>query len=217
LPSVVSFAAILLNCGTLDPDLSCVLICSWLKRTPLPETGITLARLRGMKTTNAPTKCYLAAFHCPELDSALVRRGLCRGMICFAIPELGILFRCRAGGELVDLEFGAMFALLKFVKTKLQDEKIRTVQIHSSNPEFVFAFTGSSRHLKQGSQRMKMLTEYNKELVISMAYLEPVDNKALVSSAEYPSMPVSRSISFNPHDEDLSKTSFKPFQKGIRL
>ncbi len=170
-----------------------------------------------MKNTDAPTKCYLAAFHCPELDSALARRGLCQGIICFAIPELGILFRCRAGGELVNLEFGAMFALLKFVKTKLREQKIRTVQIYSSNPEFVFAFTGNSRHLKHGSARMKMLTEYNKELVISMAYLEPVDNKALICSAEYPSMPVSRSISFNSLDENLSKTSFKSFQKGIRL
>jgi len=170
-----------------------------------------------MKKSSPQVACYVAGVVNRRIDPILEGYGVCRGMIVFAIPELGLLFRCRASGEPVDLEFGAMFALVKFVEEKLAGERIRSVHIFSSNPEFVFSFTGSSRHLEKGSARMQLLAEYGRRFRISIAYIEPVKNKALMSPADYPSVPVTRSVRLKLDRGDLSKSSFRPLQMGIKL
>lgn len=164
-----------------------------------------------------PVKCYLAGVINTEIDPDLENRGFCRGMLVFAIPTLGILFRCRAQGERIDLEFGAFFALLKFLKSKLGEEKIKSIQVHSSNPEFVFAFTGKTRHLGPDSERMKLVKEYSRHFQIAVALSKPSENFALASTADLPSLPSDRSIKLRRDKADSEAPRFKPFQRGIRL
>ena len=138
-------------------------------------------------------------------------------MVIFAIPEFGILFRCRAGGDPIDLEFGAFFALLKFVKDKLAKEQIAALQVMSSAPEFIFAFTGQSRHLESGSKRRRLLSEYTRGLQVAVGYVEPQHNAALWPVSQYASLPRGRLLSFGSDSEQQSRPAFKPFQKGIHL
>jgi len=170
-----------------------------------------------MENQSILTKCYIAGFENQEIDPDLHRRGFCHGMLAFAIPHLGILFRCRARGEAIDLEFGALFSLLKFIKTKLAKEDLKNLQIFSSSPEFVFSFAGNSKHLPPDSQRMKMVKKYHSELKMQIGLIEMVENKALIITSDFPSMPDGCSISFEK-EKLISKTPrFKPFQQGIRL
>ncbi|HOP07357.1 MAG TPA: hypothetical protein PLF13_08715 [candidate division Zixibacteria bacterium] len=166
---------------------------------------------------NTPVKCYLAGIINSEMDPDLQDRGFCRGMLVFAIPTLGILFRCRARGERIDLEFGAFFALLKFLKSKLGEERIRQLQVYSSNPEFVFAFTGKTRHLAPDSERMKLVKEYSRHFQIAVALVKSSDNLALASTADFPSLPADRSIAIKRDSADSESPQFKPFQRGIRI
>ncbi len=170
-----------------------------------------------MNKEKAPLKCYIAAFRNGQIDPDLQQRGFSLGMIVFAIPELGILFRCRADGNLVDLEFGAFFALLKFIKSRLSDLKVTKVQIHSSNPEFVFAFTGNTKHLQKGTARYNLVAEYQKRHQIIISYCEPLKNKALVPASEYPALPRDRQIGLKPESKEQSRPELKPFQRGLRL
>jgi len=167
--------------------------------------------------TRQPVRCFVAAFENRSIDSRLEGLGFSRGVLLFAIPELGILFRCRASGQLIDLEFGAMFALLKFIKDRLKNVGIKHVEILSSDPEFVFAFTGESRHLQVSTERMKMVMEYHAIFQIQIGFIEPSKNQAMVRAIDYPSLPDSRSVGLSPHDDKLGKTVFKPFQRGLRL
>ncbi len=162
-------------------------------------------------------KCYIAAFNSPKLDPFLESNGFSRGVICFSIPSLGILFRCRTEGGLLDLEFGALFSLLEFVKSKLAEEKIASVQIFSSNPQLVFSFTENSTYMKTGSVRRKLLEEYARKFRVAVGYIAPVDNRALISPAEYPSLPVDKNVKLNFDPEDLKKIEFKPYQKGVKV
>jgi len=170
-----------------------------------------------MNRSNALIKCYTAAFHNTRIDPNLELRGFTHGMIIFSVPALGILFRCRAEGMLIDLEFGAFFALLNFVKTRLTSVNIKAVTILSSNPEFVFSFSKYSRHFVAGSERARLLTEYSRQFKLSIEYIEAIKNKALLSSADYASFSESNVINMEPDLDGLEKISFKPFQKGIRL
>ncbi|MDH4156393.1 MAG: hypothetical protein OEW00_03845 [candidate division Zixibacteria bacterium] len=153
----------------------------------------------------------------PRIDAFLDKNGFSRGLIVFAIPSHGILFRCRAAGELLDLEFGALFSLLEFITSSLADEKIAAVHVVSSNPEFVFAFTGSSRHLSEGSERRKLLTEYGRRHRLSVGYVEPINNKAFMPPSDYPSVPENRAVNLKLDDKNLDRQTFKPFQKGVEF
>ena len=115
-------------------------------------------------------------------------------MICFAIPAYGILFRCRTEGALIELEFSAFFSLLEFVSTKLKDEKVGSVQVCSSNPHLVFSFSKVSTRMAPGSAHRQLLAKYSKAMTISVAYVKPPENKALLSPAEYASVPANQTV-----------------------
>ncbi|MFH1373940.1 MAG: hypothetical protein ABII79_09110 [bacterium] len=170
-----------------------------------------------MKKPDWPIKGYTAAFHNHSIDLALEHRGFTKGMIVFAVPDFGVLFRCRAQGSVIDLEFGAFFALLRFVKTRFSDVNVGPLQVFSSNPEFVFSFTGKSRHLTQQDERVRLLAEYSKHFKLSVVFVEAIENKALVSPADYPSLPRGAEINLRPTKEDFEKSAFRPFQKGLVL
>jgi hypothetical protein len=161
--------------------------------------------------------CFVGAFQNSAIDPVLETRGLTHGMVAFAIPSLGILFKCRVDGDPIDLEFGAFFSLIKFIKTSLKEEKIANVRVHSSNPEFVFAFTPNSKHLAEGSTRKKMLLEYCKGIKVAISYCELYKNKTRTSLPDYPALPDGKRPVLKPDLNDEKKTSFKPFQRGIKL
>ena len=164
-----------------------------------------------------PLKTFISSYQIPKLDPFLEKNQFCNGMILFSVPEFGILFRCRAEGKLIDMEFAAFFALLKFITTDLKAEKIREIIVCSSNPEFVFSFTGNSPNLKGNSSRMQFVKDYQKKMSIKIAYIEPQKNKSLISAADYPSLPKEYNVILKKENSRLSEVSFKPFQKGIRL
>ncbi|MCK4573585.1 MAG: hypothetical protein KAU36_04395 [candidate division Zixibacteria bacterium] len=170
-----------------------------------------------MKTSKEPVKCFIAGFENRRIDAYLETNGFSRGMTNFAIPSFGIQFKCRTDGCLIDLEFAALFSLLEFIKTRLKDEQVKEILILSSSPEFVFSFTGQSSHLQPGTGRRRLLDEYTTTLKMAVGYIKPVDNNALVSPADYPSMPAHDSIILQPDARETNKSEFKPFQKGIRL
>ncbi|UCE25841.1 MAG: hypothetical protein JSU74_07305 [Candidatus Zixiibacteriota bacterium] len=162
-------------------------------------------------------KCYIAAFANRRLDPFLESNGFSRGMVCFAIPAFGIMFRCRTEGNMIDLEFSALFSLLEFVKSKLKAEKVGAVQIYSSNPQLVFSFAENSPQMKKGTARRTLLNQYAKAFQIAVGYVKPSENRALVSPAEYPSLPSDRTIDLDYDTVDLKKIEFKPYQKGIKI
>jgi len=162
-------------------------------------------------------KCYTAAFNDKLQDPFLTDLGFAGGIISFAVPDYGVLFRCRAHGSILDLEFGAFFALLRFLKTRLADQKITAVQVMSSNPEFVFSFAGNKENLTGDQERIRLLKEYNRLYALAVGYVKPIENRSLLSPTNYASLPAHSEILLKPDPSDTQRSSFKPIRKGIRL
>jgi hypothetical protein len=135
----------------------------------------------------------------------------------FAIPSYGLLFKCRAAGDLIDLEYAAFFALLRFVKTSLAKEKITALQVLSSNPAFVFSLTNGGIRLTGRPQRRKMLAEYQSVFNLTISYIAKLDNKTIIPPTEYPSTPADQSPVIDPGSGKQARLGFKPIQKGIDL
>jgi hypothetical protein len=170
-----------------------------------------------MANTPRAVNCFIHTFTNPHMEPYLEKNGFGRGMLIFAIPEFGVIFKCRAEGDPLDLEFGAFFSLLKFIKKSLGKENIQALHVHSSSPEFVFSFTDKQKLITAHPERMKALAEYASGISIAVSYIRRIDNKAVVPAADYPSTPTNQTPVIRPTPEDSSKTQFKPFQKGIRL
>jgi hypothetical protein len=169
-----------------------------------------------MENLSSVLNGYIAAYRIPSFDPVLEKLGFSKGMVLFSIPGLGILFRCRADGKLIDLEFAAFFALLKFTETKLAGQKVKAVRVLSSNPEFLFAFTSSSNPALMNPDRQSLLAEYQKSVRIEVVYVQPRSNEALVSVANCSPLPASQQITL-PRDPASDKPQFKPFQTGFKL
>jgi len=170
-----------------------------------------------MLKPDGPVKCYIAGFHHPQMDPFYESNGFARGITLFAIPSHGILFKCRVDGDRTDLEFAAFFALLRFISTKLKDEKIKQVMVLSSDPEFVFSFAGRGRHIGKGSARDRLLREHSQNFKISVSYVQPQNNAALTPLADFPSIPRDRKPVLRPDTDDQNRHEFKPIQRGIKI
>lgn len=168
-----------------------------------------------MADVNKICDCYIGAVLKRSLDPFLAENGFARGLISFALPEFGILFKCCIEGEPVELEFAAFFSLLKFLTTTLSGEKIKSIRVFSSMPEFVFSFTGKGKYLSEDSLKYKMLKDYSSKLAISISFIEKKNNRSLISPADYPSLPEDQVIKLDYDFNKEKQIKIKPFQKGI--
>jgi len=152
-----------------------------------------------------------------QIDPVLEASGFAHGMLSFSFPSLGISFKCRAQGTPLDLEFGAFFAAIKFVNTRLKDQKFKRARIYSSSPEFVFSFTPGSKNLTPDSSRFKMLREYAKSIAIEVSFIELHRNQSRLAPQDFPLLPQGQTPALKPDFNDLKKVACRPFQKGIQL
>ena len=170
-----------------------------------------------MGTPVKSSPAYIASVIREHSDRYLHEHSFCRGMVIFAVPDYGVLFKCQAEGRKIDLEFGAFFSLLRFVEKSMAGEKIGKLCVYSSLPEFVFAFSGQSRHLAPDSERMRLLKERTVKLGASVSYIEPSRNLALCSPADYPAVPKGKKVVVLSTLSDDTRKLFRPIQKGIRI
>jgi len=163
-----------------------------------------------------PVDCYIFSLSRRQ-ESYLESEGFAAGLILFAIPSMGLLFKCRAEGDPLDLELAALASAVRFMKKSLYDQKIKTVKVHSSNPEFVFCLSKGQGELVNSDKCLKLLRSIKSEMDILVSYVTVSNNKALVSPTDYPSAPVDQKTILRPTIEERTRTSFKPIQKGITL
>ena len=162
--------------------------------------------------------CYISSVLNDKIDPYLEKNGLTRGLVIFSIPSFGVLFKCRVEGDPIELEFAAFFSLLKFIETSFEKKQVKAVKVFSSNPEFIFSFSGNTKHLGKGTEKFNLLQHYAAKMTIAVGLVEKIKNRALVPTAEYPSLPADRELNISmDFIGKKKKNSFKPFQKGIRL
>jgi hypothetical protein len=159
--------------------------------------------------------CYIGALSRPFQEVYLEINGFTRGMVLFAIPSYGVLFKCRAGGDLLDLEFAAFFALLRFVKTSLAKERITTIRVHSSNPHFVFTLVNDGPLITARPGRRKMYEDYLSKFEIEVRLIPRCKNQARMSPTDLPSIPKEQTPPLKPRTGSRSRGRFRPIQKGL--
>lgn len=170
-----------------------------------------------MDIKKTPLRCFIAAFKNKEIDPNLEKLGLSKGIISFSIPDLGIKYRCRAEGKIMDMEVKLFFALLEFIKTSLADEKIKDIEVYSSNPEFVFSFTPEGTLFGKGTSNRILLDQYSKAMNIKIGYIPIKQNQTLISAADYPSLPEKKKVKVQLPESEKFQSEYRPFLGGLKL
>jgi hypothetical protein len=172
-----------------------------------------------VKISVAPVACYVAAIAHPLIDSRLASQGVSQGLVLFGIPSAGILFRCRAEGTILDLEFGAILSALRFITHDLKQETIGAVRILSSQPKLVFALYGRDFKSMQmdGDGAFALLAEYAHKIALTIEFVPPQRNLALVRVGDYPAMPEGRKLEVNAEWALPKLHQIKPIQTGVKL
>ncbi len=170
-----------------------------------------------MEAPVCPLTCYLALRRCPlAIPDPAADDRMVSAIVSFAIPDYGILYRTRMTGDILDLEFRALFAVLGFIQNRLAGEKIEAVRILSSTPEFIFALTPESPHLLSNRKRRNLLRKFCGAIKVTAAYVRQADNRALLSPADLPAMPRGAEIAFSEEPERRSESgSLPPFGVDI--
>jgi hypothetical protein len=170
-----------------------------------------------MKSLTDRVDCYIASFKRPLKESCLEREGIAQGMVLFAIPSYGILFKCRARGTLRELEVGALLALLRFLDTSLKEEKITKIKVHSSTPDIVFSLVHRRHELTSRQGRQKKLDRHFRKFEIMAAYAPPGRNRALAGPEDLPSVPQGQKSPLSPAGREKRKPRLEAIRKGVDL
>jgi len=130
-------------------------------------------------------KCYISGKPIEGLDK--------KGIISFAVPEYGVLFRCGAAGNRADLEVIAFLTFLRFVEHNKNIFKPRQLHIFTDFPILVYLMTnGVSGHGMDAVRRQAL--EYAKGVHFKVQWIDVSGNRAAGSIGQIPDMPTNTKL-----------------------
>lgn len=141
-------------------------------------------------------KCFISA-KTPEQDKDKRQSGL----VSFAIPDLGVLFKSKHLGSFYELEYMSLLSLLRFIELNHKAFEKLKISILCSSPLLVYQM--SENTLCQGDlrQHRNMALAYKKKLNFSLSWVPESENRAQNGMMDLP--PVKNSFEFN--FEDINK------------
>ncbi len=111
------------------------------------------------------------------------------GTISFAVPDYGILFRCRGEGTRTELEIIAFMGLLRFAEANKELFHHKELHIHTDFPFIVYLLNGAT----SASDRMEAVAakarQYAKEFTFQVKWVDVHDNRAAAPIRDIPDLP----------------------------
>ena len=126
-------------------------------------------------------KCYVSG----RLLSSDGREGI----VSFAIPEQGVLFRCAAEGSRSDLEIIAFLTFLRFVEHNKDIFKKRELHIYTDFPPLAYLMDKHVVARKGMEAVLRQAQKYAREVVYKVMWVERKYNRAADPVGNIPDLP----------------------------
>lgn len=113
-----------------------------------------------------------------------------QGVVSFAVPDYGILFRCQAEGSRADLEIIAFLSFLRFAEHNIEIFQKKELRIHTDFPVLVFVMnnkTGTGGGIEAVRREAKKSA---KRLRFKVDLIDSKDNRAAGAVGDIPELPV---------------------------
>lgn len=131
-------------------------------------------------------KCYTSGRH--------LKDGGDVGIISFAVPDYGILFRCRGEGTRTELEIIALMSFLRFAEANKDLFAKREMQIYTDFPFLVYLLNGKERLDGRLTAVTSQVRQYSRELSFQVKWIDDHGNRAASSIGTIPVLPANAGI-----------------------
>jgi hypothetical protein len=168
-----------------------------------------------MKAPNALI-CHIGHSINREIDPSLSAMGFAKGLLLFALPDLGILFKCRASGTPFAIETAALCSALQFICNDVDRKFRRSVLIRTSFPPLLFAVHQPNLGMAFSTEQKQMLDLLRQECGYTVTFVEQSLNRALRKAGDLASIPVTEPMPVTPN-RSVESQSFGELQTGILL
>ncbi len=131
-------------------------------------------------------KCYVSGRHLSDDET--------KGIVCFAVPEYGLLFRCSASGTKSELEIISFLSFLRFAEHNRDIFSQKELHIFTDFPQLMYLV--NNKAVAQGGMVtvLKQVEKFCKEFQIRVQWIDPGENRAAGSVNDIPAMPTNSNI-----------------------
>jgi hypothetical protein len=152
-----------------------------------------------MKKIEARIKCFTAA-KTNHADKSLRQNGL----VSFAIPDLGILFRASYVGSYYELEYMSLLSLLRFVELNRPAFENQKIDIYSTSSILVYQVSQNAFCQKELEKQKNLAIAYKNILNFSLSWIPDAENRAEKGMLDLP--PLKNSFKMNLQDKSFNFT-----------
>mgnify|MGYP001256758956 CR=1 FL=1 len=131
-------------------------------------------------------KCYTSGRHLADGGNV--------GTVSFAVPDYGLLFRCRGEGTRAELEIIALMSFLRFAEANKELFAKRDLQIYTDFPFIVFLLNGKIRLDGRLTVVATQIQQYSRELSFQVKWIDGQSNRAASSVGDIPVLPADAGI-----------------------
>jgi len=150
------------------------------------------------KMLNEPRiKCFISA-KTNRPDKSLRQNGL----VSFAIPDLGILFRASFLGSYYELEYISLLTLLRFIELNRESFKNHKIDIYSTSSLLVYQVNQNAFCQKELEKHKNLAIAYRNILNFSLSWIPDTENRAEKGMLDLP--PLKNSFKMNLQDKSFN-------------
>jgi hypothetical protein len=168
----------------------------------MPKAGeerdmeMTSSPAKGGMANKPSLKCFISA-KTKEGDKQKRQNGL----VSFAIPDLGVLFKSKCSGSFFELEYISLLSLLRFIEMNYKAFENQKISILCSSPILVYQLSENTLCQEEIRQHRNLAFAYKKKFDFSISWVPESENRAQNGMMDLP--PLKNSFEFN--FEDIQK------------
>lgn len=145
------------------------------------------------KMVNEPRiKCFVAV-KTNHQDKYLRQKGL----ISFAIPDLGVLFRTSSLGSHYELEYVSLLSLLRFIEVNRAAFEKQKIDIYSTSSLLVYQVNQNAFCEKELEKHKNLAIAYKNILNFSLSWIPRSENRAENGMLDLPPLKNSFKMNFS--------------------
>ncbi|MCD6163554.1 MAG: hypothetical protein J7K40_14230 [candidate division Zixibacteria bacterium] len=127
-------------------------------------------------------------------DDPLVKQT---GIVSFAIPDIGVIFRSRWVGNLIECQYAALLSLLRFIETNDKLFKKENIEISSDASVVIYQLTKDTFVFKNIEPYYRLVQTYKAKFKFDLHWKPLKDNPAHHGLIGTPSIKPSVKINYN--------------------
>jgi len=131
-------------------------------------------------------KCFISA-KTNHWDKSVKQRGL----VSFAIPDLGILFRTYCLGTYYELEYMSLLSLLRFIELNREAFENQKIDVYSTSSLLVYQVSQNAFCEKELERYKNLAIAYKNTLNFSLNWIPQSENRAEKGMLDLPPLKTS--------------------------